>query len=127
MTVSPHGAGGGERYLFSIIKSLQDQGHHVDLITDDYNVCRTKEEALQVAQALRVFISPSKLTYVMVKHFRETLPMLPWKYKVFFSLGNGKVSRSDDYRTLGSMYLCSNQICPLRLDIDTRASRIRRV
>ena len=85
--------GGGERYLFSIIKSLQDHGHHVDLIAPDYNVCKSKEDVLRVAAALRVDVSPSKLSYVMLRDFRSTLHTLPWKYKIFFALGNGKVSR----------------------------------
>ena len=45
-----------------------------------------------MAQTLRVGISPSKLSYVMIENFRTNLPRLPWKYKVFFALGNGKVS-----------------------------------
>ena len=83
--------GGGERYLFSIIKSLQDHGHRVDLITDDYNIGKTKEEVLRVAHALRVDLSAANLAYIMVKDFRSSLQTLPWKYKVFFALGNTKV------------------------------------
>jgi hypothetical protein len=82
--------GGGERYIFSVISSLQRMGYWVDVITTNINTCRSKDALLLVAEELRVNLRPHRLSYTILKD--SYLGDFPGKYDVFFALGNEKVS-----------------------------------
>jgi hypothetical protein len=81
--------GGGERYLLSVVKSLQRMGYWVDVITTDINTCRSKDELIAVAKMLRVDVSANRLSYIVLK--KPVLNRLASQYKVFWALGNEKV------------------------------------
>lgn len=46
---------------------------------------------LGVASTLRAEVSPFKLAYMTLRGNSQTLARLPWKYKIFFTVGDRKV------------------------------------
>ncbi|PRW51010.1 Glycosyl transferase family 2 [Chlorella sorokiniana] len=85
--------GGGERYLLSVVKTMQEMGYSVDVLTFPRNVCKSKEEVLRVAEGLRVSLDPTRLRYFNnVTQQAIFLKGAPHEsYSVFMLLGNDKL------------------------------------
>ena len=83
--------GGGERYLLSAAAVFQKMKYDVTLLAKLQNVCKTKRMLMNVADALKVPLSPSRLSYERVSHVAAYSSKLAYQYEVFFLLGNEKL------------------------------------
>mmetsp|Transcript_8540 Transcript_8540/g.53373 ORF Transcript_8540/g.53373 Transcript_8540/m.53373 type:complete len:775 (+) Transcript_8540:380-2704(+) len=97
--------GGGERYLLSAAAVFQKMNYHVALLTTLQNVCKTKRMLLNVADALNVPLSPSRLSYDRVSHITAYTKKLAYQYDVFFLLGNEKFPRIPGVGAV-NLYMC---------------------
>jgi glycosyltransferase involved in cell wall biosynthesis len=84
--------GGGERYLLSTVASMQRQGYHVTILTNNQNVCQSSSEAVNVAQDLHLSLDMSMLQFRIVATVDGMLPTQEYnRYSLFFLLGNEKL------------------------------------
>lgn len=90
--------GGGEKYLLSVVQALQYAGYTVTVYTGRFNSCRTKEDLLATAAALKVSLIPEALSY---KWWRNDVP----RVRVFFALGNDKFPDVPNIGLLG-FFMC---------------------
>lgn len=82
--------GGGEKYLLTIAKSLQEVGFKLTIITYDWNVCKTIQCIQETANKLNVNINLQKVNLILIdsgKYFEQNRNS---NYDVFFALGNEK-------------------------------------
>ena len=98
--------GGGEKYLLSAVQALQDAGYFVTVYVYDGNGCRTKEQLLATAAALRVNLNPDMVT-LSIWH-----PDPP-RVRVFFALGNDKYPQQRNIGLVG-FFMCQ---FPFDLDL----------
>lgn len=80
--------GGGEKYIFSIMRELQRYAY-VDLIVMPYNVCQDTNCVMKLAATLDVAIDESRLRVLVAPLYEQHLiGMSAEAYRVFVLLGN---------------------------------------
>uniref|UniRef100_A0A061S457 Glycosyl transferase n=1 Tax=Tetraselmis sp. GSL018 TaxID=582737 RepID=A0A061S457_9CHLO len=107
-------AGGGEKYLLSVLSSFQSCGFSVHLIVNENNRCSSRKALGDVAKSLRVELNIANVELIILNS-TFTFAHLPVNfYFVFFMLGNEK------FPTHGGIGQLNLYMCQFPFDLDRK-------